>query len=112
MKTKEMKNAKELLYDIVEEKNLQILAINCSYDFSFYKSQRYTEQGEITRLEDFDTDPYNYPYGVVYCKDKTTGEPIWLTAEEYDSICFWWEIRRFPAFYDKLYEVKEINSEQ
>jgi hypothetical protein len=37
-------------------------------------------------------------YGNIYCIDKITNEPVWLTRGEYDG-SEWWDINRIPNIY-------------
>lgn len=93
-------NAKEELLEIVQKNNLEILKIDCTFDNDIYYS---CTKNDITTLEELDKE-YDEGcgsqelFGNVYCIDKETHEPVWLTRGEYDG-SEWWEVNRIPEFY-------------
>lgn len=91
-------NAKEELLDIVQKNNLEILKIDCRFEEDSDSSEE-----NIDTLDDLDVEyddgwGTQYLYGEVYCIDKKTHEPVWLTRGEYDG-SEWWDVNRIPKFY-------------
>lgn len=111
-------NAKEVLLDLVKKNNLEILKIDCWNDdgecCKGYKRDFHTE-GECSSLHiccspeyyttleqlDFSYDDSSCNqelYGIVYCIDKETKQPVWLTRW-CDDIGSGWVVNRIPEFY-------------
>ena len=111
-------NAKEVLLDLVKKNNLEILKIDCWNDdgecCKDYKRDFHTEcecsslhiccnPEYYTTLEqlDFfynDSSCNQELYGIVYCIDKETKQPVWLTRW-CDDIGSGWTVNRIPEFY-------------
>lgn len=97
-------NAKQELMEVAEKNNLEILKIDCqNYDPDdeyFYYGDSYEKFTSLDELDfDYDDDMgCQYLFGGVYCIDKATHEPVWLTRGEYDG-AEWWKVNRIPKFY-------------
>lgn len=108
-------NAKEVLLNLVKENNLEILKIDCcNHDGECcrgYERDWHTKCGYLhicnpqyyTTLEslDFSYDDSSCSpelYGTVYCRDKETKRPVWLTRWCSD-ISSGWLVNRIPEFY-------------
>lgn len=93
-----MENAKEELLKEVDDYNLEILEIDCRYgDLPTKETLETLESLDFEYDNDYGT---QLLHGTVYCKDKQTGEPVWLTRGEYDG-SEWWKVNRVPQFYKK-----------
>ena len=108
-------NAKEVLLDLVKNNNLKILKIDCcNYDgdcCKCYKREHHVEctgthycnPKYYTTLEQLD---FSYEdnscnqelSGTVYCIDKETKQPVWL-SRWCDDISSGWIVNRIPEFY-------------
>ena len=100
-------NIKKSLLEVVEKNNLEILKIDlCNNDAAFdrFIKVEMDESCKIyTTLEylDFEEESLwgHYEiYGVVYCQDKDTKEPVWINPGG-DAGMSWWEVNRVPDFY-------------
>lgn len=111
-------NAKEVLLDLVKKNNLEILKIDCWNNdgecCKGYKRDFHTEcecsslhiccsPEYYTTLEQldffYDDSSCNQElYGIVYCIDKETKQPVWLTRW-CDDIGSGWVVNRIPEFY-------------
>lgn len=108
-------NIKESLLKVVNDNNLEILKIDlCNNDAAFARfiEAEMDESCKIyTTLESLDFEEESIwghyeLYGVVYCQDKDTKEPVWMQPCG-DLGMSWWEVNRVPDFYkDKLKELK------
>lgn len=91
-------NAKEELLE--ETRELEILKIDCYFGDPVTPCN---EEDRIDTLDGLDVE-YDNGYGLqelfgeVYCIDKKTREPVWLTRGEYDG-SEWWNVNRIPEFY-------------
>ena len=111
-------NAKEVLLNLVKNNNLKILKIDCcNYDgdcCECYKREHHVECTEIhhcnpkyyTTLEQldfsYDDDSCNQElFGTVYCIDKETKQPVWL-SRWCDDISSGWIVNRIPEFYKNI----------
>lgn len=100
-------NVKESILEIVENNNLEILKIDlCNNDAAFNRfiKAEMDESCKIyTTLESLDFEEESIwghyeVYGVVYCRDKDTKEPVWIVPRG-DEGGSWWEVNRVPEFY-------------
>lgn len=100
-------NIKESLLEVVNKNNLEILKIDVYNDdesFARYcgrESDVFCET--YTTLEDLDFNEdsmcwHDEVQGIVYCQDKNTKEPVWITSRG-DEGSSWWEVSRVPTFY-------------
>jgi hypothetical protein len=106
-------NAKAELSGIISNNNLSIIGGEIEYrtgeyddeinDFIvyIYSFDKYNNQEAF--LDDlnfaYDNDfGGQMLYGNIYCIDKITNEPVWLTRGEYDG-SEWWDINRIPNIY-------------
>ena len=100
-------NVKKSILEIVEKNNLEILKIDLINDIESFIRDLNRESNEFckvyTNLEDldFEIESFNLNIevqGTVYCRDKDTHEPVWITScgDECNS---WWEVNRVPDFY-------------
>ena len=120
-------NAKEVLLKLIMENNLEILKIDCWNDDGdccrcFKKEHPNEHCGGLyecnpkyySSLEQLDFIYDNSScvqelYGIVYCRDKVTKQPTWLTRE-CDDIASYWEVHRIPEFYNDI-KNNEINKQ-
>lgn len=107
-------NAKEELLEIVQKNNLEILKIDCHFedDNDLPCDIPLTTLDELDHEYD-DCSGLRHLYGEVYCIDKKTHEPVWLTREEYDGI-EWWDFNRIPQFYFErinIFKIIEANKD-
>lgn len=105
-------NAKEVLLGLVKKNNLEILKIDCcNYDGECCKcyyhvgcdNRHNCNPKYYTTLEQLDffyNDNSCNPelFGIVYCIDKRTKLPVWLTRR-CDGICSGWAVNHIPEFY-------------
>lgn len=107
-------NAKEELLEIVQKNNLEILKIDCHFE----DDNDLPCDIPLTTLDELDIN-YDDDYGIqtlfgeVYCLDKKTHEPVWLTRGEYDGR-EWWKVNRIPQFYFErinIFEIVEANKD-
>jgi hypothetical protein len=100
-------NAKLELQNLLKANDLSIVGGHVSY-------QEMCENAVTYKFDDFDDEEaflnaianidYNEGYGiqelygVIYCVNKTTREPVWLERGEYDGM-EWWDVFRIPDFY-------------
>lgn len=101
-------NAKEELLEIVQKNNLQILQINCWFkndtDLPCNEPIKTLEQLDY-EYEDWSSNPILF--GEVYCVDKNTCQPVWLTRIFINGV-EWWRINRIPGFYLNKVSFDEI----
>lgn len=96
-------NAKRELLKIVNKNNLEILKIDCYFDYVSDEINEIT----LTTLDELDREYDNgfglqHLYGIVYCRNKINYNPVWLTRLEYDGAEAW-HINTIPDFYlDKI----------
>lgn len=105
-------NIKESLLKVVNDNNLEILKIDLYNDETSFAKYANIEQDEscktYTTLEslDFEEDSCWWGeevLGTVYCQDKDTKEPVWITSWS-DEASSWWQVCRIPEFYkDKIH---------
>lgn len=93
--------------EIVKENNLEILKIDlCNEGALMAKAVGLDPNvwGKLyTTLESLDFEEesiwwHNEVYGIVYCQDKDTKEPVWI-ASRGDEGNSWWEVNRVPDYY-------------
>lgn len=112
-------NAKEVLLNLVKENNLEILKIDCwnsdgecckGWERDFHtkcssphaccKPEFYTTLEQLDFSYD-DSSCNQELFGTVYCIDKETKLPVWLTRW-CDDISSSWIVNRIPEFYKNI----------
>lgn len=114
-----MDNAKEVLLKLIKQENLEIIKIDCyNEDGDCCLHSRKNCEGPKT----WDCNPQHYTslddlnfiyeddscvqelYGIVYCLNKVTKQPVWLTRCCNDVYSYW-QVNRIPEFYNN-YKIK------
>lgn len=107
-------NAKQELLEFLNRNNLEVLEIDCHNDAADWY-RYYKEKGEPSRMLnyykskakyfksiddfDFNYDSYNNDIqGTIYCIDKTTKTPCWLTRWS-DDISSGWMFHKIPEYF-------------
>lgn len=101
-------NIKESLLKVVNDNNLEILKIdlyNEDISFAAYANIEQDESCTYPTLESLnfeeDSDLWGEKVlGTVYCQDKDTKEPVWITSCS-DEAFSWWQVCRIPEFYKR-----------
>ncbi len=98
-------NTKEALLNIIKGYNLEILKVDL-YNYAELLTRVYDAKHSefcktYTTLDDPETDfdtPFSDLYGIVYCRDKYSKAPVWITPREHEGQS-WWVVNRIPDFY-------------
>ena len=107
-------NAKQELLEFLDKNNLEILEIdyhNNAMDWYLYYKDReafpetldyYKERAKVFKsIDDFDFNYDSYDndiQGTIYCVDRNTQTPCWMTRWEDDESCGW-AVRKIPEYF-------------